>query len=96
MHAKARFEPVWRALNRSLLIGFVIVLALWSLHTYEFRFLEQGYGYLSSDAEAVPDVEKAHVFAQDLLLMPLQLAAISGFFFLVQAPMIVIQMLLDR
>lgn len=43
------------ALNRSLLIGFVIVLAVWSLHTYEFWFLEQGYGYLSSDAEVTAE-----------------------------------------
>jgi hypothetical protein len=96
MDGKAWLEPVWQALDRSLLIGFVIVLAVWSLQTYEFWFLEQGHGYLSSGAEAVPDADKAHVFAQSLLLMPVQLAAISGVFFLVQAPMIVFQMLLDR
>jgi hypothetical protein len=85
---------IWRAINRSLVIGFVILFPIMLLHSYEFWYLGPGEGVLNSSVVTeVPAQDKWRAFGRDLMLMPFQLLAIAGVIFAVQAPLLIVKIL---
>lgn len=87
----------WQAIDRSLLIGGLLLLLIFAFGSYELWFVPPGEGYLNSEGSGpYSDAEKTRDFIQSIILLPVKHAAISAVIFVFHVPFLLLIELFQR
>jgi ABC-type microcin C transport system permease subunit YejB len=87
----------WRAINRSLLAGGVLLLLIFAFGSYELWFVPPGEGYLNSEGNGpYSEAEKIRDFTKSVILLPVKHAILAGLIFALHVPFLLLRELFGR
>jgi len=87
----------WRAINRSLLVGGVLLLLVFAFGSYELWLVPPGEGYLNSEGSGpYSEAEKMRDFLESVIFLPAKYLLLAGVIFVAHVPFLLLREIFQR